>query len=139
MRLSRDDILKAKDITTEEVDVPEWGGTVFVRGLSGRQRDVFEATLLERRGRRMVPNTANIRAKLVAWTVVDEDGKRLFTDTEADELGEKSASAMDRIYTVASRLSGLGEEDLEDLAENFDEPTRGKTSSTTSPKNSAKP
>jgi len=138
MRLSHDDILKMKDVFTEEVDVPEWNGTVLVRGLTGKQRDNFEAGLLERRGRRMIPNTANIRAKLVAWSVVDDDGSRMFTDAEAEELGDKSASAMDRIYTVAAKLSGLTEEDVEELAENFGTQAPGKNSSTTSPKASTK-
>jgi hypothetical protein len=138
MRLSHDDILKIADITTEEVEVPEWHGSVLVRGLTGKQRDIFESTLLERRGRRMIPNTANIRAKLVAWSVVDDEGNRVFTDAEAEELGEKSAAAVDRIYTVASRLSGLSDEDVEELAENFASPA-GNGSFTASPKSSAKP
>jgi len=119
MRLSRDDILKAEDRATEEVEVPEWGGTVLVRGMSGRDRDEFEASILERRGSRMVPNTANVRAKTVARCVVDEDGNRVFTDTDIAALGEKSGAAIDRVFDVASRLSGLRDEDVEELAGNF--------------------
>ena len=63
MRLSRDDILKAEDLTTEEVDVPEWGGTVLVRGLTGRERDEFEASVMVRYAGEMVQDLANIRAK----------------------------------------------------------------------------
>ena len=39
--LSRDAILQREDIKTEDVEVPEWGGTVRVRGMSGVQRDAF--------------------------------------------------------------------------------------------------
>jgi|SRR6185312_79210 len=120
MRLSKEDILKAEDRGTEEVDVPEWGGTVLVRGLSGRERDEFEVSMAERQGTEFVPNFANTRAKLIARCVVDDDGKRVFdiyTDVEA--LGEKSGAAIDRVYSVAARLSGLSADAAEKGAANF--------------------
>ena len=129
--LTRDEILKAEDIDTQEVDVPEWGGTVLVKGLSGRQRDEFEGSMVERRGRRAVLNTANMRAKLVAWSVVDETGKRLFTNADIQDLGEHSAAAVDRVYSVAAKLSGLGDEDVEEATADFDK-TGGSNSSSAS-------
>jgi hypothetical protein len=42
--LTRDAILQAPDLQGEDVAVPEWGGTVRVRGLSGAQRDAYEAS-----------------------------------------------------------------------------------------------
>jgi hypothetical protein len=120
LHLSRDDILKAEDCRTQEVDVPEWGGTVLVRGMTGRERDQFETSMLERgRGGRMVPNTANTRAKVVARCVVDEDGTRLFTDADVAALGEKSGAAIDRVFEVAATLSGLAERDREEMARDF--------------------
>jgi hypothetical protein len=120
MALTRDAILKIDDIKTEEVEIEEWGGSVLVRGLTGRQRDDFEGSILEMRGKRMVPNVANIRAKLTVRCVVDEAGKRLFTDAEADKVGEKSAAAIDKIYDVAARLSGLSDADVEEMVADFD-------------------
>ena len=122
MRMSKDDFLKADDLAPEEIDLsdlPGYTGTVLVRGLTGRQRDEFEASIMERRGKQMVPNVANIRAKLIAKCVVDEDGERLFSDADAEALGAKSAAALDRIYETAARLSGLSDEDVEEMAENF--------------------
>ena len=72
MRLSRDDILKAADNEPEEIDVPEWGGSVLVRGMTGRERDAFELSMLQPgRGGRRVVDPANVRAKLVARCCVD--------------------------------------------------------------------
>lgn len=118
MRLSRDDVLKAGGPGTEEVEVPEWGGSVLVRGMTGRERDLFEASLIERRGNEMVPVVHNVRAKLVVVCTVDDDGKPLF-DKHADveALGEKSAAALNRVYEVAARLSGLQNEDVEQMAD----------------------
>lgn len=116
--LSREAILQAQDLPTEDVEVPEWGGTVRVRGLTGAERDAFEQSIVEQRGKSTRMNLKNIRAKLVALTVVDEQGNRVFTDEDAELLGKKSASALDRIFAVAQRLSGLRPEDVEELAGN---------------------
>ena len=102
----------------ELVEVPEWGGAVYVRALTGAERDQFEASIVEQRGRDVRMNMRNIRAKLVALTVVDEDGQRIFTDDDVAALGGKSAAALDRLFAVAQRLSGLSMEDVEELAKN---------------------
>lgn len=116
--LSRDAILQAQDLPTERVEVPEWGGEVIVRGLTAAERDQFEQSIVEARGKDTRVNLRNIRAKLVALCVVDEEGKRLFKDEDAELLGRKSAVALNRIFEVAQRLSGLRPEDVEELAGN---------------------
>jgi hypothetical protein len=118
--LSKDAILAAEDRRTCDVDVPEWGGTVRVRALSGAERDAYEIALAGVRPDGTArPNLVNVRARLVAMAVVDEDGKRLFTDRDAAALGEKSAQAMDRVFVAAQRLSGLSQGDVEELTEAF--------------------
>src|SRR4051812_29809096 len=82
MALSRDQILEAKDLETREVDCPEWGGSVLVRALSGRERDAWEASLVQMRGKQQVPQMGNVRAKLVVRCCVDENGERLFSDAD---------------------------------------------------------
>lgn len=134
--LTKDGIFGATDIVTERVSVPEWGGDVLIRGLTGKQRDAFEASMMERRGKTMVPNTNNIRARLVAWACVDEEGQRLFNDGDITELGEHSAGVLDRVYKVAAKLSGLSDDDVEELEGNFGE-TPGDGSSSHSPTGSA--
>lgn len=140
MYLSRDDILKAEDVVTKEVAVPEWGvdAKVRVRGMTGVERDEWEASNLERRGKRMVPNLANLRAKLITRCIVDDEGDRIFSEADADLLGAKSAAAINRIYEVAAQLSGITDEDLEELVEDFGK-TPGSGSPSTSPGTSTKP
>lgn len=116
--LGRDAILAASDAVTEDVAVPEWGGTVRVRGLSGTERDEFEASMLVKRGKHRDVSLINARAKLVSLSVVDENGARIFTDADVTDLGHKSAAALTRVYEVASRLSGLSDEDVEELEGN---------------------
>ena len=116
--LNREAILQAQDLPTERVPVPEWGGEVIVRGLTGAERDRFEQSIVETRGKDTRVNLRNIRAKLVTLCVVDEEGKRLFKDDDVELLGRKSAVALNRIFEVAQRLSGLRPEDVEELAGN---------------------
>jgi hypothetical protein len=118
MLLTREAILNAPDLQVEDVDVPEWGGKVRVRGLTGAERDAFEQSIMEQRGRDMSLNLRNIRAKLVALSVVDEQNNRVFSDADVKALGQKSAVALQRVFEVAQRLSGLRNEDVEELAKN---------------------
>jgi hypothetical protein len=114
--LSRDAILAADDIEYDTLEVPQWGGTVRVRALTGTERDAYEASMSQQRGKNYVRNLANIRAKLVVKCVVDDDGVRIFTDQDAPALGKKSAAALDLIFEVAAKLSRLSEEDVDELA-----------------------
>jgi hypothetical protein len=114
--LDRNAILKAQDLGLEMVHVPEWGGDVYVRGMNGAERDKFERSIVvERNGGREI-NTANIRAKLASMTICDEAGVKLFSQDDVDALGQKSAAALQRVFVVAQRLSGIGEEAVRELA-----------------------
>lgn len=116
--LTRDAILEAVDIPHETVSVPEWGGEVIVRGLTGAQRDRFESSMIRGEGRNQRVVLDNMRARLCALTIVDENGKRLFSDSDVKALGQKSAVALNRVFAVAMRLSGLTPEDVAELSKN---------------------
>jgi len=120
MSLSRDDILKVQDIQIEEVDVPEWGGSVFVKGMTGTERDLFENSIVETKGKSSRVNMRNIRAKLVVQSACDADGNLLFSQKDVEVLGKKSAAALQRVFDVASRLSGISDKDVEELAEGLE-------------------
>jgi len=125
--LSRDEILRAKDIETVEVDVPEWGGKVRMRGMTGTERDAFEAENFQVRGRNTKLNFENLRARLLVRCIVDNDGKPMFSKGDIDSLGNKSCAAIQRLFNVAQKLNGLSGEDIEELVGNSDE-TPGDTS-----------
>lgn len=116
--LSKEAILGAEDMRTQDVPVPEWDGTVRVKGLTGAERDAFESEIVQRNGKNITQNLKNIRARLVVMTVVDEAGARVFGFRDIEALGEKSAKALDRVFSVAQELSGLRDEDVDELAKN---------------------
>ncbi|MER3438631.1 MAG: hypothetical protein C4346_14165 [Chloroflexota bacterium] len=117
-RLSREEILAKDDLLSEDVWVPEWETYVRVRGLTGAERDAFEQSIVETRGKNTKLNLRNARAKLVSLCCVDESGERLFRDEDVEVLGKKSAVALNRLFEVAQRLSGLRAEDVEELTGN---------------------
>ena len=81
--LNREQILAAVDLPRESVVVPEWGGTVCLRGLTGQERDEFEAERIKRLpDGKFDSDTRNVRAALVARTLVDAAGNRVFADTD---------------------------------------------------------
>jgi len=127
--LTAAEILAAEDIIEELVEVPEWKGTVRVRGLTGRERDAFEASLLDQRGRSSKTNLQNARTKLVVLAVRNADGSRMFTEAQISELAAKSAVALNRVFTKARDLAGMTEEDVEELTLGFDDaPSEPSTS-----------
>lgn len=123
-------IMAAADLKTEEVPVPEWGGEVLVQSLSAAERDRFEQSCVtqDKKGNQRT-NLANFRARFVALVLVDESGRRIFTDTDVLDLGTKSAAALERVFKAGQRLSGMSDEDVEELTKDFAE-GRDETSTT---------
>ena len=115
----RELILAADDIRTEEVQVPEWSCSVLVRGFSGAERDIFESKIIEQHGKKQVLKLDDVRARVVIMSVVDEDGKRVFKNSDLKAVSRKSAVALGRVFKVAQRLSGLTTADVEELTKNL--------------------
>jgi hypothetical protein len=121
--LSKEAILNADDILTESVYVPEWKGHVIVCGLTGAAKDSYDKSVIEVRGNKRSINMEHFRAKLLVRTLVTPDRQPLFTETDILKLGTKSAAVLDRLCQVAQRLSGMREEDADELKKTS-EPTQ---------------
>jgi hypothetical protein len=112
--LNKEAILKADDLKKEIVSVPEWGGEVIISAMTGYARDAWEQHLVQSKDNVLT----NIRARLIVACAVDEQGNRLFTESDVMALGEKSVAALERCVKVAQRLNRLTETDLDDLQKN---------------------
>lgn len=115
--LDRSAILGAQDVKTETVDVPEWGGQVIVAMMSAADRDAWEQSLVPKVSGAPV-DVSNIRARLCVRCLVDEKGKRIFKDEDAEALGKKSAAAVTRVAKVIQRLNAMDEQAVEDAKGN---------------------
>lgn len=124
--LTAKDILGADDLSKERVEVPEWGGDVYIRTMTGTERDSWEESILKMNVRtvngKSVQQTEvirkNARANLVSRVCCDESGCSLFSPDQATELGKKSSAALDRCWEVAQRLNHLSDDDIEELTKN---------------------
>ena len=103
-------ILAAQDIRHEDVPVPEWGLDVRVRVMTGTERDAFGAALV---GAGNKPDMTQYRLRLLASCIVGEDGVPLFGANAIEQLGRKSATALDRLCKVAERLNGMAADSAE--------------------------
>lgn len=117
--LTREVILKVSDLPQEKLAIPEWGGHVFVRTLSGHERGELEKRFTADSARK---EPAGFRATLLCLTLVDGEGKTLFGLGDVEVLGKKSALVIERLFDVASRLNGFTKRDVEELEKNSEPP-----------------
>lgn len=108
----RNAILAVDDIPTEMVEVPEWGVTLLLKGMNGKQRAAFLKSATDAQGN---VSFDRFYAELVIASAYDpESGEQVFEAADRDALNEKSGRALERLASVATRLSGIGGGDLEE-------------------------
>ena len=112
--LDRAAIVAVNDLKREEVAVPEWGGTVIVRELTAKERDLF-FEWVRKNGEAAF---SEFRVRAVRLSLVDEQGAQLFAEADEPELAKKSTAVIDRLFETASRLSGLQEKDVKQIGKN---------------------
>lgn len=114
--LTKKDIDNAVDRRTEDFEVPEWGGTVRLMVMSGTDLDRFEAILVDPDKQK----EGGVRAQLVGKCMVDEDGKRLFSDAEVYQLGKKSGAALTKVFQKCIEMNRINPDKDEVDIENFE-------------------
>src|SRR5213075_2335705 len=97
--------LAAQDMPVPTVvNVPEWGGDVYVRTMYGTERDAWEFAILGQDGK---VSPENFRAHLLVRTLADEQGNRLFADADAAALSAKAGPTLARLYDISRTLNKL--------------------------------
>ena len=123
----RDKILNSSSGFTglHAVPVPEWGSTVYLKGMTGKERDRTEKQFgdLEKAGR------DNLRARILVKVLLDETGKRIFSDDDADQLGEQDAPILDDLFGKALMYAGMKADQREQALKNSSAGPAGATDS----------
>jgi hypothetical protein len=119
--LTKDQILAAQDLETETVEVPQWGGSVMVRSLTARERGQLISSIVDQRAGGRTLKLTEIQVRTCAMAIVDAQGNRMFEEADIAKLSRKSASALQVVFEVAQRLSGLSDDQVEELTEDFAE------------------
>jgi len=119
--LNKNDLLKKEELEIVKVDLGK-GDFVYVRQMTGRERDQFEQTLV-RENKDVAGGVEraleDFRAKLAVHTICDEHGVLLLTKADAATLSQNmSARRLEAIVNKAQELNKITEEDKENLVKN---------------------
>ena len=133
--LNREALLKKQALEITKVDLGD-GDFVFVRQMTGRERDRFEASILQDvrdEAGKVVDVTQNLedfRAKLAVYTLCDENGENIMEPGDYETLSQNiKASRLHKIVEVAQRLNRITEQDQKDMVKNLKKGREGGSSS----------
>lgn len=121
--LNRGSLLKREDLKIEKVDLGN-EEFIFVRQMTGRERDQFEKSLfkevVDKKGRPDYErNLSDFRAKLAVNTVCDEKGNMLLNPDDYEQLSKSmSAYRLEKIVNAAQKLNNITDDDKEGLVKN---------------------
>jgi hypothetical protein len=135
MALTREALLGATTVPTQRVPVPELGGDVLVRGMTARQRSDFEKKFVTEHRGRQKRNLDAFREQLLIACCVEPT----FTDEDLPALSKVRADVIERIADVAAKLSGITEQDADELGKPSEQTGASSTSPSVSLSNSASP
>jgi hypothetical protein len=102
----------------KKVDVPAWGDCVYVKKFSAAERVKFLQSMNEDETGTVVFIGQMI--KLLQLCLSDENGNRLFGDTDEDYeiLNSKDTDVLEGIFNEAMKFNGIGVEQEKDAIKN---------------------
>jgi len=125
--LTRDEILQFDDFEYTYEPVPEWTPRgqaepvlARIRSLSADEASAYQKSISKVKRN---PQTGQVeteldlsemKVRLVALSLCDAQGKRLFTDDELRLLGRKSERAIHRLFEACTKFSRVGPEGVEE-------------------------
>lgn len=108
------DLLAPRDLPYEDVEVPEWGGWVRVRTLTGGERGQYQDVLCtyDAAGNQHISLGAAAVALVILSMIDSETGARLFSfDQIAAASNALPAAGFAKLAPICRKLSKLDEED----------------------------
>ena len=122
--LGKAELLQKEKLEIEKVEF-ENGDYVYVRQMTGHERDMFEQSMLKKnkdgKGNVLSVETVmdDFRSKLAAITLCDEEGKSLLSANDYAVLGNSmSAKRLEKIINVSQKLNAITEEDKDAIVKN---------------------
>lgn len=113
MALTKEQILAADDLKVREIDVPEWGGKIKLRTMTGTERESYFRRLMKHKADE-IPK--DLFQTLVVICAVDDKGEQLFSFDDLKKLSEKNGAVLDRLTKAAGDLNGLSDNSLDELS-----------------------
>lgn len=128
--LDKSKLLEREKLQVEKVEF-ENGDFVYVRQMTGHERDVFERSLyVMDANNKPTTKLEDFRAKLAVVTLCDEAGKSLLEPKDFMALSNAmSAAKLEKIVNAAQKLNAITEADKEELVKNSDAVPDGNSNS----------
>jgi len=132
--LNKEALLKKEKLEVVKVDLDK-GDYVYVRQMTGRERDTFERSLFKevrtKKGAISYEGSLkDFRAKLAVCTLCDEKGVLLLSPADVSTLSQNmSAFRLEIIINEAQKLNKISEEDKEEILKNLNADPVGNSSS----------
>ncbi len=123
--LNREKLLAKEKLEIKKVDFGD-GDFVYVRQMTGRERDSWERSLWEvgdigtdGKTPQVKNRNEDFRAKLAAHTVCDAEGNLILKPEDYEVLStHMSAKKLEKIVNIAQGMNKISEEDKENLLKN---------------------
>jgi len=118
--MTREEILNSRNFGVKEIEILDVG-KVFIRKWSGKDRAKFLQASISVNGENVDVKYDKIfdnMSLVVALSLCDESGKRMFSDEELDLIGELDADVIQEIYQESLKLNSLAPKSLEESAKN---------------------
>jgi hypothetical protein len=132
--MDRKSLLEKEKMEIVKVEFED-GNFVYVRQMTGHERDTFEQSLLKKnrdsKGTIISyeQSTEDFRAKLAVVTICDEQGNTILQPNDYGVLSRSmSAKKLEKIVEKAQSLNAITEEDKEALVKNSEAVQDGSSS-----------
>jgi len=101
--LSFDEILAAPDLGEKTVEVPDWGGSVVVRGMTKKEQQQLRRQAADPLTGEL--DTDRMEVLMLAHCLVEPK----IAIEQAEQLAQKSAAAFDKVLEAIMDAAGLSE------------------------------
>lgn len=118
MILNRETILAPRKPVIESLEIPEWGGTVYVRVPTPRQLEEFESKSAKLKAAGNL--YTGLRARIAILACCDENGAPIFTaaDEAALMTGDGNLGPLSKINDWLAPRVGWAADEIEERAKN---------------------
>jgi len=116
-------IIEADDIEMRRVPVPEWGGAIYMKSMTGQDRDNYiglvQARMVGSGDDRKISDYSGLSSHLLQKCMAKKDGSPLFSPAQVRDLQKKNSGVLNRLQTIAQEMNGLTDEEVEKYAGNL--------------------
>tara|TARA_R100001230_G_C5583107_1_gene101438 strand:- start:131 stop:529 length:399 start_codon:yes stop_codon:yes gene_type:complete len=119
---SREALLKLCERRYSTVEIPERDISIRIQSLSEAEKSQYETCLIAKNGRGIMrERLQDATRRLIALCVVDEDGKRIFSNSDLSAIANLDSYISSRIYDACQEHCGFNKGDIDETVKNSEE------------------